>query len=571
MKKIVFLAIYISNIVAAQQTLIENITIVDVENGRVQKAKNVLIKNGLIDKITAKTISKTSEITVIDGTSKFLMPGMMDAHIHFFQTGSLYTRPDAIDLQKIRSYDDEIKFADSLVQDSFNRYLALGITSVMDMGGPFWNFRVRDTLAKRSVAPNILVTGPLFSPYQPDAFSTLDDFPIAEISTKEEATALFEKMLPYNPDYIKIWYVASKELPAEKTYPVVAHISKLAHDNNLKLTVHATDLNTAKLAVRAGADILVHSVRDTLIDQNFIKDLKRNNITYIPTLMVSKNYGRTFLGEPSNHSQDLSYGNSQVYRTLTDMQGLDSTQIPSFIPQFKKTRDTYFTRLEKRDSIMYANLEQLAESKVNIATGTDAGNIGTLHASSYLQELELMKKAGLTNAEILKASTFNVAKGFGMSDTYGTVKEGKIADLIILNENPLENLNTVSKPDVVFRNGNLLNPDELLKESPENLVQRQVNAYNAQDIDQFMNTYADDIKIYDFPNTLRLEGKEKLRETFDKMFKKVTNLYCKIENRSVLGNKVVDREHVRFGDKYSDVIAVYEIENGKIAKVTFIR
>ena len=86
-----------------------------------------------------------------------------------------------------------------------------------------------------------------------------------------------------------------------------------------------------------------------------------------------------------------------------------------------------------------------------------------------------------------------------------------------------------------------------------------------------MNTYADDIKVYNFPEELVMEGKEQMQERFNSMFEKTPNLYCEIKNRITLGNKVIDREHVRFGDRYSNVIAVYEITEGKISKITFIR
>ena len=112
---------------------------------------------------------------------------------------------------------------------------------------------------------------------------------------------------------------------------------------------------------------------------------------------------------------------------------------------------------------------------------------------------------------------------------------------------------------------------EIIEETPEQIVQRQVNAYNARNIEAFMDTYADDIKIYNFPDVLSMDGKEQMRQQFSAMFESVPNLYCEIKNRIVLGNKVVDREYVRFGETYSSVIAIYEVTNGKISKVTFLR
>jgi len=554
----------------SQSVLIKNINLINVETGKIEAKKNILIKGDKISKISSDQINLEGKTPfMIDGTGKFMMPGMIDTHIHFFQTGSLYTRPDAIDMTHVFSYEDEIQFAKDIVTDNFKRYLRLGITSVMDVGGPFYNFTIRDSIAKNNLSPNVYVTGPLFSPFQPSAFSKLEDIPIEKISSKKEATALFNKMLPYKPDYIKIWYIVSEKLPTEKTYPIIEHIAELTHKNNLKLTIHATNLKTAKLAVKAGADILVHSVKDKMVDQEFIKLLKDNDVTYIPTLIVSRNYGKTFLANPSNHPQDLAFANPTVYRTLTDMNRFSDQEVPKRIKDLRKDSQWLEQLYRKGDSVNLLNLAKLIKEGINVATGTDAGNIGTIHASSYIQEIEAMKKSNISNIDIIKASTINAAKGFGLEKEIGSVTEGKLADLVILTGNPLDNLQNLNAIDEVIKSGKVLGIQNLIKETPEQIVQRQVNAYNARNIDAFMD--ADDIKIYNFPEKPSMSGKEEMRKRFLSMFEKVPNLYCEIKKRIVLDNKVIDQEYVRFGEKYSNVIAIYEIANGKISKVTFLR
>ncbi|MBQ0732781.1 amidohydrolase family protein [Aquimarina celericrescens] len=551
--------------------LIENTNIIDVTTGKIKPKQHLLIEGDKIVTISSKKITPKETAIRIDGTDRYVMPGMIDTHIHFFQTGGLYTRPDALDLKHIVSYEDEIQFAKDMVPDSFKRYLRLGITSVMDVGGPFYNFHIRDSIAKSNLSPNVYVTGPLFSPYQPEAFSKLKDIPIEKITTIEHATALFNKMLPFRPDFIKIWYITGRGITAEQSYPVVEYISKLAHEHNLKLTVHATNLKTAKLAVQAGADILVHSIQDEIVDDEFADLLKKNKVTYIPTLIVSKNYGKSFLAKPDNHPQDLVFANPMVYRSLTDMKKLSDKEVPERIQKLRKDSEWLENRYQKEDSIMLCNLKILIDKKVNVATGTDAGNIGTTHASSYIQELEAMQKSGISNMDILKASTINAATGFGLEKLLGTVEEGKLADLILLDKNPIVDIQNLNHIAEVLKDGKVLNIKTLIKETPEEIVQRQVNAYNARDIEAFMGTYAEDIKIYNFPEELSMDGKEQMKKNFKNMFDRVPNLYCEIKNRIVLGNKVVDREYVRFGEKYSSVIAIYEVEDGKISKVTFIK
>ncbi|MFC4219844.1 nuclear transport factor 2 family protein [Flagellimonas marina] len=108
------------------------------------------------------------------------------------------------------------------------------------------------------------------------------------------------------------------------------------------------------------------------------------------------------------------------------------------------------------------------------------------------------------------------------------------------------------------------------EESPRSLVQKQLEAYNARDIDAFMDTYSENIKLYNFPNTLHIEGKNKMREHYKTFFENTPDLYCEIKNRIVIGNKVIDEEYVTVNGSKISAVAVYEVQNGEIVKVTFI-
>lgn len=552
----------------AQIVQVQNVTVIDVNSGKAMPGYTVEINNGIISKVApAKNVKAIEGSRVIDGTGKYLMPGMADAHIHFFQSGSLYTRPDGLDLRKIHPYESEITFAKNNATDYLERYLRLGITSVVDVGGPMANFNVRDSIAKTIVAPNVLVTGPLFS--MVDRPQLGDDRPIIKITSKEAADSLMQQMLPSKPDFIKIWYIAGPTMPAEKNYDLVKYIAEQTHKNGLKLAVHATELHTAELAVDAGADILVHSVDDSLLPDAFIKKMLVRNVTLIPTLIVAGNYYKVFSGKLAHHPQDLAWANAFAYGSLTDPESMAAEKLPPVL-KFLRSRGIP-AEIASMDSIMALNLVKLVKAGVNIATGTDAGNIGTQHASSYLQEQEAMQAAGISVAEILKASTINVAKAFGKESVWGSIDKGKKADLLLLNSNPLQSLNNLNAIAMVIKDGKVLMPGELVQENAEAIVQRQLNAYNARDLDAFMNTYADEIKLYNFPNTLIAEGKEAMRKNYEGFFKNTTNLYCEIENRIVQGNTIIDKEKVRAGTATLRAVAVYEVSDGKIKKVTFIQ
>lgn len=107
--------------------------------------------------------------------------------------------------------------------------------------------------------------------------------------------------------------------------------------------------------------------------------------------------------------------------------------------------------------------------------------------------------------------------------------------------------------------------------APEIIVQKQVEAYNNKDIDVFLATYSDDIEIYNFPNILTMKGKNEMREVYSEMFDTIKELHCEIKKRIIINNKVIDHEFVKFDDGFSNVVAIYEIKNYKISKVTFVR
>jgi len=109
------------------------------------------------------------------------------------------------------------------------------------------------------------------------------------------------------------------------------------------------------------------------------------------------------------------------------------------------------------------------------------------------------------------------------------------------------------------------------KEDPEAIVQKQLDAYNNRDIDGFMATYSEDVKLFSFPDKLNSEGQESMRKSYDGYFKNTPDLHCEIKKRIVIGNKVIDEEYITSNGRNFSAIAVYEVKNGLISKVTFIQ
>jgi imidazolonepropionase-like amidohydrolase len=559
----------LSNFTYSQNTTaIVHANVVNVVTGKLDPDQTILIDSNRITAVGAfKKIKIPANATTIDATGKYVMPGMIDAHIHFFQSGGLYTRPDGVNLGAVYPYEKDQQWIRDNLGGLMARYLACGITTVADVGGPFSNYEVRSKVNANPKSPDAWVTGPLISTYLPPNLDKKDP-PIVKVTTPDEARELVKKQLPYKPDFIKIWYIAQSTEDAKKNVDIVKAAIDESHANGLKVAVHATEYETAKLAVQNGADILVHSVDDKVLDDEMLQLLKSKQIVYIPTLIVAQNYTRTFTQQFNFTNYDLRYGDPFMIGTLMDIQHIDKSKLPFDYKNLRKR----FSIPDRADSTMRTNVKLVQQKGGLVVAGTDAGNIGTQHASSFMDELLVMKDAGLTNTEIIRSATINAAKGFGKEKDYGSIEKGKFANLLLLDRDPLQDFSALQQVDTVMKHGVIYNTARLLPVTPEILAQQQLNAYNLRNIDAFLEPYADSVEIYSFPNELMMKGKENMRKNYATMFERVTDLHCDVTKRIVQGNTVIDHETVTgFGPKPVNAIAIYKIENGKIAKVYFIQ
>jgi cytosine/adenosine deaminase-related metal-dependent hydrolase len=158
---------HIISATAENVTVINGVTIVHpLHNGAaaVEPDATVLIHG---DKIQLAGAGITLELpkgaNIIDGRGKWVIPGLVDSHVHFFQSGNLYTRPDAADFNAVVPYAQEVARNKARLDATFKVWLASGVTGVVDIGGPFWNFDMRDRAAASIAAPRVAVAGPLIS------------------------------------------------------------------------------------------------------------------------------------------------------------------------------------------------------------------------------------------------------------------------------------------------------------------------------------------------------------------------------------------------------------------------
>jgi imidazolonepropionase-like amidohydrolase len=428
-------------------------TVINPADGKVLPNATVVIDGDKIERVAMGKQDAAALGRQIDCTGKFVLPGYIDTHVHFFQSGDLFTRPDGTDLNSVRPYKDEVAWVKSHVNDVFARYLRSGITSVVDVGGPFWNFEVRKTANATAKAPRVAVAGPLISSVSREKLD-LGDPPIVKIETPDQAREFVRKLAEQKPDLVKIWYIVDKGYPLEGFRPIVRATIEESHAHNIRVAVHATELETARAAVEEGADVLVHSVTDKPVDDAFVKLLKDRHTILCPTLVVFERYGRTFSHQLNLTSEEQKWGNPEVIASL-DVTKIPQDKLPQRIKDALAKPDETLGRIKKTYDVALPNLKKLEDAGVTIAAGTDAGNIGTIHGPALFREFQLMKEAGLTPMEILQCTTVNAAKLFGgdVGAHIGKIEKGYLADLVILNSNPVDDIAHASDIDAVIKNG----------------------------------------------------------------------------------------------------------------------
>src|SRR5215216_5831439 len=430
---IVLLVLLAVSIARGEKFSLVGATVINPADGKVLPNATVII-NG--DKIERVSMGKQDAATLgrqVSCAGKFIVPGYIDTHVHFFQSADLFTRPDGADFNSVRPYKDEVAWIKSHLDDDFARYIRSGITSVVDVGGPMWNFEVRKKANATAKAPRVAVAGPLISSVSREKLD-LGDPPIVKVDTPDQAREFVRTTI------------------------------EESHAHKIRVAVHATELETARAAVEEGADVLVHSVTDNSVDDAFVKLLKDRHVILCPTLVVFERYGRTFSHQLNLTPEEEKWGNPEVIASL-DVTKIPQDKLPQRLKDALADPKAALDKINKTYEVALPNLKKLEDAGVTIAAGTDAGNIGTIHGPALFREFQLMKEAGLTSMQILQCATANGAKLFGgeTGTRVGKLENGCFADLVILNSNPLDDIAHASDIATVIKNGVAYPADSILK------------------------------------------------------------------------------------------------------------
>jgi len=370
----------------------------------------VIVTSGRI-KAMDQNISLPPEAEIIDGRGKTLLPGLIDSHVHVVSAQAL------------------------------EKALIFGVTAVIDMS---MDVNLMRDIKKRQaegqaqnmaylISAGILATAP-------GGHGTQYGLKIPTLSRPEEAASFVEARIGEGSDFIKIIYDSGEAYFQSRPtldLATIAALIKEAHHRQKKVVVHAATLQNCLDVLKLGADGLAHIYFNDAFDPEFGRFVAAHKAFVIPTLAVLESLSgiheaTTLLDDP----------HLSPYLMADDIRSLQS-RFPATIPLEIKQRLS-----ETRKKI----IGQLREAKVALLAGTDAPNPGTAYGVSLHHELELLVWSGLTPLEALKAATSFPAEKFGLKDR-GIIKPGAVADLVLVDGNPLEDIKATRKIISVWKEG----------------------------------------------------------------------------------------------------------------------
>lgn len=429
-------AILSNSACASDVSAIKDVTVIAADGSAPLQGATVVIADGLISSVGVG-VPIPAGATVIDGRGKYVIPGLWDMHVHLSKM-----RPSAMKLLVVN-----------------------GVTSVRDMGGDIDELlRWREEVASGSrVGPTIFTAGPFLE--SPENIERMLAKPVSEnvepvertriaVANPEDARRIVKILAERGVDLIKV-----REAVNGETYVA---IGKAARENGISLMAHTMEVPIPTI-LEAHTKSIEHFFFPLLDDvpsaerRQYFKEIADRRIAFAPNLHLSKDSELKPYDEIADFLDDES--NSIDKRRAY----LSKYMLRDWREQLEQDRGDERKEFYRRliPSVI-RDVKEMREVGVTILPATDTAVLFVFPGWALQEEIALyVDMLDFSPLAAIEAATRQAAQFMGVGATVGTIETGKVADLLILDANPLEDIRNTQRIDTVILRGNFYNEDRL--------------------------------------------------------------------------------------------------------------
>lgn len=477
MRKFIVVAILILHYpaLARASLLIENITVVSPHLQAPLQQVHVLISEGRIEKISPSKIESNPGVKVVDGSDLYLTPGLMDSHAHVSSIPGM-----GFGVEPVAQENGAL--AEKYYEQQPYSFLYYGVTQVLDPNpGLEWQkfiaanvhpdyFRC-EVITSSNTFPLVEKTDPLSK----SMFPYIVEEGVDE-TAKNSPEKIVERIARSGASCIKLYF--EDGYGNESHWPLLSdetleRIRKSASENKLPLVAHANALDMYQGAIEAGVDVIAHGLwnwgefsRESEVPNaigSVLEQLMSNGIGYMPTQRVIAGLGELML-ENSNSVPEFSEVAPRELLAWYRTPAADWFK-EELRADFDGLPDSIIARIFLRDRVAKGGkiLKAFERAGYPILLGSDfpgSPSYSNQPGLTTFLEMKAMADAGVSLTEILAAATINNARQFNIDKDYGTVEVGKIANLLLLKQNPLNSVDAWSSIYHVILHGDLFNRED---------------------------------------------------------------------------------------------------------------
>ena len=485
-------ALLFANAAGAADLVIEQVNVVSAQYPNTQPKQNVLIRDGRIVSVSAKKLTAGAGATIIDGRGKFLTPGIMDAHVHFNDAPGMPMVEDDPALKSLR---------EAYARQQPRSYLYYGVTQVLEMGfspvlleafeaqpqhpevlrceattvlGGYPTSMMPPELRLRAV-PNFI--------YEP-ANAAQYPMPAGMDPAQHTPEAVIDRLAADGARCIKI--AIEDGFGGDSNWPMMSQetlkrVRAATRKRGLPLLAHANAIDSQRIAVAAEVDVIVHGLwnwNEYSADEGVppaiaahLRTIHAKKIGYQPTFRViaalSDLFREDTLKDPA-YAKVVPAPLLQWYATPPG-QWFKEEMRKSLggVPDMKAMH--IFLKIGSQGMRAAKYLHDLGHPMLLGSDTPSAPTFGSQPGYDTYREMRMMAQSDIPLSAIFRAATINNARQFGLDKNYGTVEAGKVANLLLLTENPLETVRAWTSIDRIILHGDVIKRESLAAPAPTSI------------------------------------------------------------------------------------------------------